>query len=134
MWHSRESPSPSPLESDLRDARLHIRLTEDEKRIFTDAAYREHLSISAWIRLASLYAARSRDRKMSGTKLGRNSPGSREAPIHIRLTEDEKRMFSAAAERHQLSISAWIRLAGFRAAKSRRSVGYLWSLTTLFGG
>ena len=43
----------------LRESPLQIRLTPEEKRIFVEAAEREHLSISAWLRLAGLHAART---------------------------------------------------------------------------
>jgi hypothetical protein len=43
----------------LRETPLQIRLTAEEKRIFVEAAAREHLTISAWLRLAGLHAARS---------------------------------------------------------------------------
>jgi uncharacterized protein (DUF1778 family) len=43
----------------LRETPLQIRLTSDEKELFTEAADRQHLSLSAWIRLAALHAAKS---------------------------------------------------------------------------
>ena len=43
----------------LRQTPLQIRLTEDEKKLFTEAAERQHLSLSSWIRLAALHAANS---------------------------------------------------------------------------
>jgi uncharacterized protein (DUF1778 family) len=43
----------------LRETPLQIRLTAEEKQMFTEAAEREHLTLSAWIRLAALHAAKS---------------------------------------------------------------------------
>lgn len=50
---------PKKKEKALRETPLQIRLTAEEKRLFTEAAERQHLSISAWIRLAALHAAES---------------------------------------------------------------------------
>ena len=36
--------------------------TEEEKQMFTEAADREHLSLSVWARLAMLHAAKSAHR------------------------------------------------------------------------
>ena len=47
----------------------------------------------------------------------------RETPIQIRLTDEEKRMFTEAAERQHLSLSAWLRLAALHAAKSQHGLG-----------
>lgn len=41
-----------------REAFLQVRLTEQEKQIFTEAADKSHLSLSAWVRLAGLRAVR----------------------------------------------------------------------------
>ncbi len=49
-------------EKSLRETPLQIRLTSDEKALFTEAADRQHLSLSAWIRLAALHAAKSQHR------------------------------------------------------------------------
>ncbi len=46
----------------------------------------------------------------------------RETPLQIRLTEEEKRVFADAAERAHLSISAWLRQAGWHAAKSNHAL------------
>jgi len=50
---------PKKKEKTLRETPLQIRLTAEEKAMFTEAADREHLSLSAWIRQAALHAARS---------------------------------------------------------------------------
>jgi uncharacterized protein (DUF1778 family) len=42
-----------------RETPLQIRLTEAEKVLFIQAAESQHLSLSAWIRLAALHAAKS---------------------------------------------------------------------------
>ena len=47
------------MKKGLRVTPLQIRLTADEKRLFTEAAEREHLTLSAWIRVAALHAAQS---------------------------------------------------------------------------
>jgi uncharacterized protein (DUF1778 family) len=47
----------------------------------------------------------------------------RETPLQIRLTEEEKMLFTQAADRQHLSLSAWIRLAALHAAKSQHSLG-----------
>lgn len=49
----------------LRETPLQIRLTAEEKRMFTEAANREHLTLSAWLRRAGVHAAQS-DHKLSG--------------------------------------------------------------------
>ena len=46
----------------------------------------------------------------------------RETPLQIRLTEEEKTMFSEAAERDHLSLSAWLRLAGIHAIQNRHKL------------
>lgn len=43
----------------LRETPLQIRLTSDEKALFAEAAEKQHLSISAWLRLAALHAAKT---------------------------------------------------------------------------
>lgn len=50
---------PKKKEKAKRETPLQIRLTEDEMRLFKDAAESQHLSVSAWIRLAALHAAKS---------------------------------------------------------------------------
>ena len=55
-------PAPkkkTPPESKLRETPFQIRLTAEEKRMFTAAADRQHLTLSAWLRLAALHAAKS---------------------------------------------------------------------------
>src|SRR5262245_6978602 len=42
---------------------------------------------------------------------------NREAPRHIRVTEEEKQRLTAAADREHLSLSVWARLAMLQAAK-----------------
>jgi uncharacterized protein (DUF1778 family) len=37
--------------------------------------------------------------------------------LQVRLTEDEKRLFAKAAEVNHMSLSTWVRLAGFKAAR-----------------
>ena len=44
-----------------------------------------------------------------------------DAIIQLRLTEDEKQLFERCAEREHLSLSAWLRQAGFQNSL-RRSV------------
>jgi len=46
----------------LRKTPLQIRLTAEEKVLFTQAADREHMTLSAWIRLAALHAAKTHHR------------------------------------------------------------------------
>jgi uncharacterized protein (DUF1778 family) len=46
----------------------------------------------------------------------------RETPLQIRLTEEEKEMFTAAAERDHLSLSAWLRLAGLHAIQNQHKL------------
>ena len=43
----------------IRETPLHIRLTEEEKAMFTEAAERRHLTLSVWTRLAMLHAAKT---------------------------------------------------------------------------
>ena len=50
---------PKKKEKAKRETPLQIRLTEDEKRLCEEAAESQHLSVSAWIRLAALHAAKS---------------------------------------------------------------------------
>jgi len=40
--------------------------------------------------------------------------------IRIRVTEEQKRVLSAAAEREGLDVSTWLRSLGLRAAQDRR--------------
>lgn len=47
-------------EKSLRETPLQIRLTEEEKRVFTEAAEREHTTISAWMRQAAWHATKSK--------------------------------------------------------------------------
>ena len=58
-----------------------------------------------------------------GTRVQKKKKPLRETPLQIRLTEDEKRLFSDAAESRHLSLSAWLRLAGLHAAKTQNSLG-----------
>ena len=48
--------------------------------------------------------------------------GLRETPLQIRLTAEEKKMFTAAAEREHLTLSAWLRLAAVHAAQSQHKL------------
>ena len=50
---------PKKKEKTLRETPLQIRLTAEEKALFTEAADRQHLSLSAWIRLAALHAVKT---------------------------------------------------------------------------
>jgi hypothetical protein len=50
----------APAKKPLRETPLQIRLTEEEKRVFTEAANRAHLSLSAWLRQAGWHAADSK--------------------------------------------------------------------------
>jgi len=50
------SPAPRKKAADRRETPLQIRLTAEEKKMFTEAADRDHLSVSAWLRLAGLHA------------------------------------------------------------------------------
>jgi uncharacterized protein (DUF1778 family) len=119
----------------LRAVRFPVRLTRAEKRIFSEAAAREHLSTSAWIRLAGLNAVRSRvgaqDRPILRSPRPKEAAALRETLFQLRLTEEEKRTFATAAEMHRLSISAWLRSAGAGAARSRRSALDVSSFSTL---
>lgn len=57
------------------------------------------------------------------TKAPKKAPkAKRETPLQIRLTKDEKALFTEAADRQHLSLSAWIRLAALHAAKSQHSL------------
>ena len=53
------APKQQKKTKTLRETPLQICLTSDEKVLFTEAADRQHLSLSAWIRLAALHAAKS---------------------------------------------------------------------------
>ena len=55
-------------------------------------------------------------------KPGKKEKARRETPLQIRLTEEEKTMFSEAAERDHLSLSAWLRLAGVHAIENRHTL------------
>ena len=57
--------------------------------------------------------------RLMATKGPKKTKALRETPIQIRLTDQEKRMFTEAAERQHLSLSAWLRLAALHAAKSQ---------------
>jgi uncharacterized protein (DUF1778 family) len=56
------SPAPRKKAADRRETPLQIRLTAEEKKMFTEAAERDHLTISAWLRLAGLHAIENRHR------------------------------------------------------------------------
>jgi uncharacterized protein (DUF1778 family) len=104
----------------LRESRFQIRLAQDEQRQFNEAAERQHLSVSAWIRLCALHAAQGQAAP-NGPRKAQRALTTRGTSLQIRLTEDEKQLFSEAAARHQLSVSAWMRSAALRAAKARPS-------------
>lgn len=53
------APKSQKKTKSLRETPLQIRLTSDEKALFIEAAERQHLSLSSWIRLAALHAAKS---------------------------------------------------------------------------
>jgi uncharacterized protein (DUF1778 family) len=55
-------------------------------------------------------------------KAGKKEKARRETPMQIRLTAEEKTMFSEAAERDHLSLSAWLRLAGIHAIDNRHKL------------
>jgi len=59
------SPAPRKKASDRRETPLQIRLTTEEKKMFTVAADRDHLSLSAWLRLAGLHAIQNQH-KLNG--------------------------------------------------------------------
>lgn len=48
-----------PKPKATRETPLHIRLTDEEKRTFTEAAERRHLTLSVWARFAMLHAVKS---------------------------------------------------------------------------
>ena len=48
-----------------RDVLLQVRLTAEEKTLFEEASEKRHLSVSAWIRLAGLDAAKRERRTTS---------------------------------------------------------------------
>lgn len=52
----------------------------------------------------------------------KKAPPSREVPLQIRLTAEEKKMFSEAADRQHLTLSAWLRLAALHAARSEHKI------------
>jgi uncharacterized protein (DUF1778 family) len=55
-------------------------------------------------------------------KSDKKEKAKRETPLQIRLTEEEKTMFSEAAERDHLSLSAWLRLAGLHAIQNQHKL------------
>ena len=117
---SNSWPAPEQAKA-FREARLQIRLTESEKRLYAEAAGRQHLSIAAWLRLVALRAARPRDRPADRPADGPRRPNRaadfRVTALQLRLTDEERRAFSEAADRRGLSVSAWLRSAAFQAAK-----------------
>ena len=56
---------PDKKEKARRETPLQIRLTEAEKAMFLEAAERDHLSLSAWLRLAGIHAIENRH-KLAG--------------------------------------------------------------------
>jgi len=54
------TPKPKAKDKKGRDVPLQIRLTQDEKAKFTEAAEAEHLTMSAWLRLAGWHAVENR--------------------------------------------------------------------------
>jgi uncharacterized protein (DUF1778 family) len=56
------------------------------------------------------------------SKPSKKDKAQRDIPLQIRLTEEEKAMFSEAAERDHLSLSAWLRLAGIHAIENRHKL------------
>jgi uncharacterized protein (DUF1778 family) len=58
-----------------------------------------------------------------GTKPQKKAKTLRETPLQIRLTSDEKTLFTEAADKQHLSLSAWVRLAALHAARSQHSLG-----------
>jgi uncharacterized protein (DUF1778 family) len=101
----------------LRESRFQIRLAEDELRRFNEAAARLHLSLSAWIRLVALHAART-ETHPSGERKTLRGLTPRGTALQIRLTEHERQLYGEAAAKQQISVSAWMRSAGLRAAKA----------------
>lgn len=55
-------------------------------------------------------------------KTAKKTKALRETPLQIRLTPEEKETFNQAAERQHMSLSAWIRLAAWHAAKSQHAL------------
>jgi uncharacterized protein (DUF1778 family) len=51
---------PKKKEKAKRETPLQIRLTEEEKRVFAEAAGRAHETVSNWIRQAAWHAATSK--------------------------------------------------------------------------
>jgi len=47
----------------------------------------------------------------------------RDVPLQIRLTAEEKAKFTEAAEREHLTLSAWLRLAGWHAVEQSHKLG-----------
>ena len=56
------SPKSKTKDKKGRDVPLQIRLTQDEKTKFTEAAEQEHQTLSAWLRLAGWHAIENRHR------------------------------------------------------------------------
>ena len=46
----------------------------------------------------------------------------RYVPLQIRLTQDEKSKFAEAAEAEHLTLSAWLRLAGWHAVQNQHKL------------
>ena len=61
------SPRPRKKASSRRETLMQLRLTESEKRMFTEAAERDHLTLSAWLRLAGLHAVQQQH-KLAGSE------------------------------------------------------------------
>jgi uncharacterized protein (DUF1778 family) len=56
---------------------------------------------------------------MAKAKVGKRE--LKEESIRIRVTEEQKRMLTEAAEREGLDVSTWLRFLGLRAASAGRS-------------
>jgi hypothetical protein len=54
----KDEKSKTRQEKQPRHYLLQVRLTEYEKKVFTEAAEGKHLSLSTWVRLAGFKAAR----------------------------------------------------------------------------
>ena len=50
------------------------------------------------------------------------APTGRDVPLQIRLTREEKDKFTEAAEAEHLTLSAWLRLAGWHAVEQRHKL------------
>ena len=57
------------------------------------------------------------------TKTKPKDKKGRDVPLQIRLTQEEKARFTEAAEREHLTLSAWLRLAGWHAVKQQHELG-----------